>query len=39
LKKISRNEELGFHAERKAARPQTPGEEMMPPSPRRRPIN
>jgi len=39
LKKISRNEELGFHTERKTARPESPGEEMMPPSPRRRPIN
>jgi magnesium chelatase subunit I len=39
LKKISRNEELGFHAERKVGRAEGPPEDFGPVPPRRRPIN
>ncbi len=39
LKKISRNEELGFHAEHKPARAEPPGEDFGRLPPRRRPIN
>ncbi len=37
VKKISRNEELGYHAEHR--RPETPTEEPSPLGPRRRPLN
>jgi magnesium chelatase subunit I len=40
LKKISRNEELGYHADRpRTTRPETPEEEPGPFGPRRRPLN
>jgi len=40
LKKISRNEELGYHADRpRSTRPETPEEEPGPFGPRRRPLN
>lgn len=37
LKRISRNEELGYHTEHRA--PERPAEEPMPMTPRRRPLN
>jgi magnesium chelatase subunit I len=39
LKKISRNEELGYHAERKTGRSEVPSEDVGSLGPRRRPIN
>lgn len=39
LKKISRNEELGFHADRRPSRAEAPSADASPLPPRRRPIN
>jgi len=39
LKKISRNEELGFHAEHRQGRAEAPSADASPLPPRRRPIN
>ena len=39
LKKISRNEEVGFHAERRPTRSEAPERDAGSPPPRRRPIN